>query len=72
MKTSTRKVLTGISIVALSVAALLVMGTGANTDMASGLGPHWQCRHLPYVNICTQITENSGKQPRAPCRAASI
>jgi hypothetical protein len=72
MKTSTRKVMTGISIVALIVAALLAMGTGADPDMASGLGPGWQCHRLPYVNICKQITENSGKRPRALHRAVTI
>jgi hypothetical protein len=72
MKTSTRKIMTGISIVALIVAALLAMGTGADPDMASGLGPDWQCRRLPYINICQQITEDSGKRLRALRRAVTI
>jgi hypothetical protein len=61
--------MTGISIVALIIAALLAMDAGADTGIASGLGPEWECHHLPYIRICKQITEN--KRPRAPCRAAT-
>jgi hypothetical protein len=61
--------MTGISIVALIIAALLVMDAGADTGIATGLGPNWECHHLSYIRICKQITENSDKRPRAPCRA---
>jgi hypothetical protein len=69
MKTSNRKFITGIAIAALLGAALWAMRAGADSDAASSLGSNWQCRKLPYIRICEQITQNADKRPPVSWRA---
>jgi hypothetical protein len=69
MKTPNRKFITGIAITALLGAALWAMQAGADNDAASSLGSNWQCRKLPYIRICKQITHNTDKRPPVSWRA---
>ena len=70
MKTRNRKFIAAIAITALLGAVLWAMQAGADIDMASGLGPNWECRKLPYIRICEQITQDADKRPPVSWRAA--